>query len=98
MSTPLSAADDRPSSLRSFELPSRTTFHPSPADWRDEVLYFLLPDRFSDGGEPNRPLLDRRNLAGARTRPSGAPWRWDRWAESGASRFQGGTIRGVRSK
>jgi hypothetical protein len=24
-------------------------YHPSPVDWRDEVLYFLLPDRFSDG-------------------------------------------------
>ncbi len=27
------------------------TYFPSPMDWRDEVLYFLLPDRFSDGNE-----------------------------------------------
>lgn len=26
-------------------------FHPSPAAWEDEVLYFLLLDRFSDGRE-----------------------------------------------
>jgi hypothetical protein len=26
-------------------------YFPSPIDWRDEVLYFLLPDRFSDGNE-----------------------------------------------
>ena len=29
-------------------LPRRQRFHPSPADWRDETLYFLLVDRFSD--------------------------------------------------
>jgi hypothetical protein len=39
---------------------------PSPADWRDEVLYFLLPDRFSDGGEGTRPRVDRANLPAAR--------------------------------
>ena len=27
------------------------TYHPSPAAWEDEVLYFLLVDRFSDGAE-----------------------------------------------
>src|SRR3989304_2087591 len=67
------------------QLPRRQHFHPSPADWRDEVLYFLLVDRFSDGGEANRPLIDRRNRASARPAGhDGQPWRWDRWAESGA--------------
>lgn len=82
-----------------ISLPRRQPYHPSPADWRDEVLYFLLVDRFSDGQEGTRPLLDRRNRDAAR--PNGAdgqPWRWDRWAESGAFRWQGGTIAGVRSK
>lgn len=79
--------------------PRRERFHPSPADWRDEVLYFLLVDRFSDGQEGSRPLLDRRQLAAARPNgPDGQAWRWDRWAESGAHRWQGGTISGVRSK
>jgi len=27
------------------------TFHPSPAAWEDQVLYFLMLDRFSDGRE-----------------------------------------------
>lgn len=29
--------------------PERQSYYPSPVDWRDEVLYFLLVDRFSDG-------------------------------------------------
>ena len=79
--------------------PRRQSFHPSPADWRDEVLYFLLVDRFSDGQEHSRPLLDRRNRNAARPKaPDGTDWRWDRWAESGAHRWQGGTIKGVQSK
>jgi hypothetical protein len=30
---------------------SRRAFFPSPAAWEDEVLYFLMLDRFSDGNE-----------------------------------------------
>src|SRR6266851_3607608 len=30
---------------------TRRTFTPSPAAWEDQVLYFLLLDRFSDGNE-----------------------------------------------
>jgi glycosidase len=85
--------------VRDIDLPRRERYHPSPADWRDETLYFLLPDRFSDGQEPSRPLLDRNNRPAARpASPNGEPWRWDRWAESGAARWQGGTIEGIRSK
>jgi glycosidase len=90
---------NRPASVRGIELPRRERYHPSPADWRDETLYFLLPDRFSDGQEQSRSMLDRRNLAAARPdTPGGGAWRWDRWAQSGAERWQGGTLRGVRSK
>jgi glycosidase len=82
-----------------FTFPRRQNFHPSPVDWRDEVLYFLLVDRFSDGQESTRPLLDRRNRRAARPASTdGGGWRWDRWAESGAHRWQGGTIKGVQSK
>src|SRR5512139_3233717 len=85
----------RPASLdRQLRLPRRQQYHPSPVDWRDEVLYFLLVDRFSDGNEGSRPLLNRRNLAAARS----AQWRWDAWAESGGERWQGGTLKGVTSK
>ncbi|MHC4434754.1 MAG: alpha-amylase family glycosyl hydrolase [Planctomycetota bacterium] len=81
--------------------PERQCYFPSPVDWRDQVLYFLLVDRFSDGREEQdqRPLLDRHNLWAAR--PALAEhqqWRWDKWAESGAQRWQGGTIAGVKSK
>src|SRR5690242_7040118 len=84
----------RPSSVRAIELPRRTAYHPSPADWRDEILYFLLPDRFSDGQEAGRPLLDPAARAAAR--PAG--WRWDALAASGGDRFQGGTLAGAASK
>ena len=30
---------------------TRRTFTPSPTAWEDQVLYFLLLDRFSDGKE-----------------------------------------------
>jgi glycosidase len=84
----------RPASLASLTLPRRQRFFPSPPDWRDEVLYFLLPDRFSDGEEAGRPMLDRANLAAARP----PAFRFDRWAEGGGERWQGGTIRGITSK
>ncbi|MFN0103961.1 MAG: alpha-amylase family glycosyl hydrolase [Bryobacteraceae bacterium] len=72
-------------------------YHPSPIDWRDEVLYFLLPDRFSDGRESTRTLLDTAAIAALR-QASGRPgWSWKDWAESG-KRWQGGTIAGIRGK
>lgn len=47
----------RPESIRrDVSLPRRQRYHPSPADWRDEVLYFLLVDRFSDGRADTRPI------------------------------------------
>ncbi|MDP8961234.1 MAG: alpha-amylase family glycosyl hydrolase, partial [Actinomycetota bacterium] len=91
---------DRPASLhRGLSLPRKQQYMPSPVSWRDEIIYFLLPDRFSDGREDERPLLDRTNLDAARPPLSdGQRWRWDRWAESGAQRWQGGTLAGVASK
>lgn len=90
----------RPASVRrNVVLPRRQSGFASPLDWRDEVLYFLLVDRFSDAAEHTRPLLDRANLAAARPNlANGQAWRWDRWAESGADRWQGGTLAGVLSK
>ncbi len=90
-----SLSSNNPESIRrDVELPRRKSYYPSPADWRDVVLYFLLVDRFSDGEETNRPKVDRNNSAAGR----GADWRWDQWAASGADRFQGGTLKGVRSQ
>src|SRR5262249_61206189 len=85
-------SQNRPASVRGIDLPRRKRYPPSPADWRDETLYFLLPDRFSDGQEQSRPLLDRNNLAAARpAQPDGVAWRWALWAQSGASEGHGGT-------
>lgn len=74
----------------------------SPENWRDQIFYFLLPDRFSDGQErPDRLLAADLSTPGgvARIRAiRGDRWRWDSWQQSGASRFQGGTLRGIRSK
>jgi glycosidase len=71
------------------------TYFPSPRDWRDEVLYFLLPDRFSD--EAARSLLRRSEITALRQSASRPDWNWQKWAESG-KRWQGGTIRGIRSR
>jgi len=84
----------RPDSVRPVALPRRESFFPSPVDWRDEVIYFLLPDRFSDGNEAARPLLDPANASAAR--PAG--FAFNQWSDSGGNRYQGGSISGVRSK
>jgi glycosidase len=84
----------RPASIGPVNLPRHTQFHPSPLDWRNEVLYFLLPDRFSDGRDTQRPLLDRANISAARPQN----FRFDHWAQSGGERWQGGTIAGITSR
>jgi len=73
------------------------SYRASPEDWRDRVIYFLLPDRFSDGKEDSRPLLTRQEIRDLRTAGGRPGWSWKDWAESG-KRWQGGTINGVRSK
>ena len=72
-------------------------YFPSPMDRRDEILYFLLPDRFSDGREEQRPALTLEQIHEFRTNPDRIGWNWQKWAESGC-RWQGGTIRGIQSK
>lgn len=72
-------------------------FYSSPMDWRDEILYFLLPDRFSDGKEDTRPMLTREEIRALRAMPERKDWNWKKWADSG-KRWQGGTIRGIKSK
>jgi hypothetical protein len=64
---------------------TRRTFTPSPAAWEDQVVYFLLLDRFSDGNErggygdgEGRPAAPRlctgpTTPAGSITRRGSAP-------------------------
>ena len=94
-------AVERPKSIKTVELPKHVPFakengkeisyYPSPTDWCKEVIYFLLVDRFSDE-DMSRPKFDRNkpfNIA----RPN---WfRFDKWAEGGGMRFQGGTLKGI---
>jgi glycosidase len=73
------------------------SYFPGPTDWRDQVLYFLLPDRFSDGGEDGRPLLTRSEVRELRARPSRDDWSWKDWADSG-KQWQGGTLQGIHGR
>lgn len=80
-----------PTTLSNADLKPRGRVYPSPASWRDQTLYFLLPDRFSDGQEAGRPRFDR-------TRPEEhAAADKVLWQTSG-KRFQGGTLKGISSK
>jgi glycosidase len=97
-------SSDHPQTLKAAldKWPQRDAYTHSPSDWRDQVFYFLLPDRFSNGNEKNDRLLDSdlSTAAGlAKIRGlRGSGWNWDKWQTSGGSRFQGGTLQGVQSK
>lgn len=77
-------------------------YTPSPATWEDEVLYFLMLDRFSDGNE--RGYLD--NAGDPVTSGATPPFRFaddafkaDRatWAAAG-NQWLGGTLKGLAGK
>jgi hypothetical protein len=81
---------------------TRRTFTPSPAAWEDQVLYFLLLDRFSDGNEQGGYLDgDGRTAPGGVTslyRPEDSGRvDYDTWLRAGGG-WQGGTLQGLRSK
>ena len=89
MATPIEPSV--PTSLEFVNIQPRGSVHPSPDDWSDQVLYFLLPDRFSDGKEPSRPMYDRANPDACRAKDRRA------WMNAG-NVFQGGTLRGAQGK
>lgn len=82
------------------------TFFPSPAAWEDEVLYFLMLDRFSDGRE-NGYRDNAGTIVAAGTTPAFQPSDRGnatttshdrrRWFDAGG-RFVGGTLAGLESK
>ncbi|KAF2836082.1 glycoside hydrolase family 13 protein [Patellaria atrata CBS 101060] len=106
VSSPQSIYDPSVRSLLSKESLGTRVFHPSPAAWEDQVLYFLLPDRFSDGNEDGyldlnsntthgntpvfNPQTDANNAATSDEEKSA-------WFKAGG-RFVGGTLKGVTSK
>src|SRR5260370_40744956 len=81
---------------------TRRTFTPSPAAWEDQVLYFLLLDRFSDGKERDgyRDNADRPSQGSStplyRPEDSGRV-DYDAWFRAGGG-WQGGTLAGLTSK
>jgi glycosidase len=80
----------------------RQKFTPSPAAWEDQVLYFLLLDRFSDGKEKDgyRDVADRPMHGGStplyRAEDAGRV-DYDVWFRNGGA-WQGGTLQGLKSK
>jgi len=81
-------------------------YYPSPQHWEDEVLYFLMLDRFSDGAE-NLFRDDQGQIVTTGTTPPFVPEANGcavgnasdaaRWRDAGA-RFVGGTLSGLESK
>jgi glycosidase len=81
---------------------TRGPFTPSPAAWEDQVLYFLMLDRFSDGNERD----GYTDVAGRPVRTGTTPLycprhdahiEYDEWFRAGGG-WQGGTIKGLASK
>lgn len=82
------------------------TFTPSPVAWEDEVLYFLMVDRFSDGRETGFRDLNGNIVTSGTTplfRPADAlnavrtSADAARWRDAGRG-YVGGTLAGVTSK
>ena len=78
------------------------SFTPSPAAWEDQILYFLMLDRFSDGRE--KDYID--NQGNRVSTGSTEMFRFprdaytadrDRWADAG-NQWLGGTLKGLESK
>jgi glycosidase len=81
-------------------------FHPSPLAWEDQVLYFMLPDRFSDNRERGYrdntgALVNARPTPLFKTADSGNAIQTNAdaqtWRDAGAV-YVGGTLQGLTSK
>jgi len=83
--------DIAPRDLSQLNLEPRGRVFPSPILWKNYIFYQILPDRFSDGREAERPLFDYRHPEQYRTQDKQA------WMSAGL-RFTGGTVQGIRSK
>lgn len=81
-------------------------FYPSPHAWEDEVLYFMMLDRFSDGNETQYHGNDSTLVTSGSTQPfqpadrgNAVQTETDRrtWFDAGG-RFVGGTLKGLQTK
>jgi glycosidase len=92
--------------------PNDKTFYKSPIAWEDQILYFLLPDRFSNDSETGYLDLAGKPVSTGTTKlyqnadngnaldghmDDNVPGNTQDWLDAG-SKFVGGTIRGLTSK
>jgi len=80
----------------------RRMFTPPPAAWEDQVLYFLLLDRFSDGREKGGHRDNADHPVQTGTTPLYQPGdsgrvNYGAWLSAGNG-WQGGTLAGLKSK
>src|SRR5215472_14846617 len=85
-----------------FAALTRRTFTPSPAAWENQVVYFLLLDRFSDGNEGGGHGDWDGHPVQTGTTPLYTPEdpnrvAYDAWVGAGGG-WQGGNLQGLRSK
>lgn len=99
----------QPKSLAEIDLNAMVrahgSYHPSPASWEDEVLYFLMLDRFSDGREFGG-FLDNKGKTVKKGLKRSTPLMQEsdkgkantaEWFEQGKT-WCGGTLNGLRDK
>lgn len=87
--------NDHIRSIKEIDLDSLTknrTYYPSPSDWEDQVFYFLMVDRFSDGRETEENRFKVEDFDSILT-----DGKADEWNQNG-SRWCGGTLKGIQSK
>ncbi len=89
-----------------FDQLCRGKFHPSPDAWEDQVLYYLMLDRFSDGREWGYRGNEGQVVTNGITPPFQpgdennailTPQEAAQWREAGG-RWVGGTLKGLTSK
>ncbi len=85
-----------------FAVLTRGPFTPSPAAWEDQVLYFLMLDRFSDANEKGGYADASGRPVETGTTPLYCPQDqrrvdYDTWFRAGGE-WQGGTIKGLAAK
>src|SRR5271166_5398958 len=81
---------------------TRGPFTPSPATWEDQVLYFLMLDRFSDGNEKGGYADASGQPVETGTTPLHSAENantidYDTWLRAGGG-WHGGTIKGLTGK
>jgi len=76
--------NDKPRKLSDVDFTPLVEVSPSPEDWRDQVIYFLLVDRFNNPNIKGVPFKE-------------GPHEEQRDLEEG-KKWQGGNLRGVTEK